>query len=303
MLHKRCYSLWNLTRWGFHAGPLSGRLLFPRENQNHIHPSHGWLPGRILKPWRLEDPEGKPLGWRASESLICRAQWRCVIDQDAVLQLISVWLQTETEHICNCDHAHAQLCPTLCDSMVCSLPGSSVHGILQARILQWVAMPFSKGFFQPRDQTCISSVGRWILYHWATCKPSIYTYIHTYIHIYFYFIVSCTLYSYYITIYDIKCYSPKSFSDIQQNFVQILYCCNSSKGFPGGSYSKESACNMGHLGSIPGLGKFPWMRAWQPTPVFLPGEFPWTEEPGGLQSMGLQRVRHDWVTKHSTAQF
>ena len=37
----------------------------------------------------------------------------------------------------------------------------------------------------------------------------------------------------------------------------------------------------------------PWRRTWQPTPVFLPGESPWTEEPGGLQSIGLQRVRHD----------
>ena len=45
-------------------------------------------------------------------------------------------------------------------------------------------------------------------------------------------------------------------------------------------------------------GKIPWRRAWQFTPVFLLGEFPWTEEPGRLQSMGLQRVRHDWVTKH-----
>ena len=36
-----------------------------------------------------------------------------------------------------------------------------------------------------------------------------------------------------------------------------------------------------------------WERAWQPTPVFLPGESPWTEEPGSLQSMGLQRVEHD----------
>ena len=41
-----------------------------------------------------------------------------------------------------------------------------------------------------------------------------------------------------------------------------------------------------------------WRRAWQPIPVFLPGESPWTEEPGGLQSMGLQRVGHDWATKH-----
>ena len=46
--------------------------------------------------------------------------------------------------------------------------------------------------------------------------------------------------------------------------------------------------------------KIPWRRAWQPNPVFLPGEPLWTEEPGGLQSMGLQRIRHDRATKHST---
>ena len=41
-------------------------------------------------------------------------------------------------------------------------------------------------------------------------------------------------------------------------------------------------------------------KKWQLTPVFLPGESPWMEEPGGLQPMGSQRVGHDWVTKHST---
>ena len=45
-------------------------------------------------------------------------------------------------------------------------------------------------------------------------------------------------------------------------------------------------------GFDPWVGKIPWRRAWQPTPVFSPGESPWTEKPGGLQSMGLQRVRH-----------
>ena len=43
----------------------------------------------------------------------------------------------------------------------------------------------------------------------------------------------------------------------------------------------------------PWVKKIPWRRAWQPTPGFLPGESPWTEEPGGLQSMGSQRVGHD----------
>ena len=95
---------------------------------------------------------------------------------------------------------------------------------------------------------------------------------------------------------------------------------------------KESACNSGDPGLIPGWGKFPgeelgyplqyswaslvaqmvknppamwetwvrswvrkipWRRAWQLTPVLLPEESPWTEEPDGLQSMGLQRVRHN----------
>ena len=42
-----------------------------------------------------------------------------------------------------------------------------------------------------------------------------------------------------------------------------------------------------------------WRRTWQTTPVFLPGESPWTEDSGGLQSMGSQRLGHDWATKHT----
>ena len=49
-----------------------------------------------------------------------------------------------------------QSCPTLCNPMDCSPPGSSVHGILQARVLEWVAMPFSRGSSWPGDQTWIS---------------------------------------------------------------------------------------------------------------------------------------------------
>ena len=103
-------------------------------------------------------------------------------------------------------------------------------------------------------------------------------------------------------------------------------------GFPGGSDSKESTYNAGDPSSTSGPGRSPgygigyplqyswaslvaqlvknlpamwetWVpslignipsrRAWQPTPVFFPGESPWTEEPGGLQFMGLQRVGHD----------
>ena len=49
-----------------------------------------------------------------------------------------------------------QLCPVICNPMDCSPPGSSVHGILQARILEWVAISFSKGSSQPRDRTQVS---------------------------------------------------------------------------------------------------------------------------------------------------
>ena len=61
-----------------------------------------------------------------------------------------------------------QSCPTLCDPMDCSLPGSSVHGILQARILEWVAIPFSKGSSWPRDQTQLSCIGGRLFTIWAT---------------------------------------------------------------------------------------------------------------------------------------
>ena len=52
----------------------------------------------------------------------------------------------------------AQSCPTLCHPMNCSPPGSSVHGLLQARILEWVAMPSSRGSSQPRDRTQVSCI-------------------------------------------------------------------------------------------------------------------------------------------------
>ena len=62
----------------------------------------------------------------------------------------------------------AQSCPTLCDPMDCSLPGSSVPGILQARILEWVAISFSRGSSRPRDRTQVSRDGGRCFNLWAT---------------------------------------------------------------------------------------------------------------------------------------
>ena len=64
----------------------------------------------------------------------------------------------------------AQSCPTLCDPVDCSLPGSSVHGILQARLLEWIAIPFSRGSSQLRDWTWISNIAGRFFTIWATGK-------------------------------------------------------------------------------------------------------------------------------------
>ena len=79
--------------------------------------------------------------------------------------------------LCFCEFdsfVYAQSCPILCDPMDYSPPGSSgssAHGIFQARILEQVAISYSRGSSLPRDRTCISwvsCVGRWILYHCTT---------------------------------------------------------------------------------------------------------------------------------------
>ena len=117
----------------------------------------------------------------------------------------------------------AQLCWILCHPMDCSPP---VHGILQARILEWVAIPFSRGSSQPRDQTWVSCItGRFITI-WGTC------------------------------IYICMC----------------IYVCgiprwHSVKSLP------ARAGNTRDLSVIPGSGRFPWRRKWQPTPVFLLEKF------------------------------
>ena len=74
----------------------------------------------------------------------------------------------------------SQLCSALCP-MDCSPLGSSVHGILQARILKWVAIPFSRGFSQPRDRTQASRIAGRFLTGWATREVQ------------FYIIISCIL--------------------------------------------------------------------------------------------------------------
>ena len=82
--------------------------------------------------------------------------------------------------MCVCVWWCAQLHPTLCDPMDCSPPGSSVRGIFQTRILEWVAMPSSRGSSRSRDGTgvsCVSCIGRRSLYHHATWEATFCMYV------------------------------------------------------------------------------------------------------------------------------
>ena len=76
----------------------------------------------------------------------------------------------------------------------------------------------------------------------------------------------------------------------------ILNTASPQSGFPGGASGKEPSCQCirQRRGFNPWVQKIPWRRAWQPTPVFLPGESHGQRSLAGLQSMGSQGVRHDW---------
>ena len=125
-----------------------------------------------------------------------------------------------------------QLYSILCDPMDCSLPGSSVHGILHARILEWVAIPFSRGSSWPRDWTQVFQTAGRFSTIWANGTN--------------------------------KNNTTAKFSTIDLQNLKILITANADEVFPGGSDGKESACIAGDPGSIPGLGKSPGERKGYP---------------------------------------
>ena len=72
----------------------------------------------------------------------------------------------------------AQSCPTLCDPMDCSPPGTSIHGLSQARILEWVAISSSRGSSWPRDQTQVSCIAGRLFTVWATREVTLLVPLH-----------------------------------------------------------------------------------------------------------------------------
>ena len=151
----------------------------------------------------------------------------------------------------------AQSCPTLCEPMDCDPSGSSVHGILQARILEWVAMSSARRSSWARDRTQ-SSVSPALAGGFFTTvppgKPN----------------KLCIRSKYFIIpMSGVTCWSQ--FNEVLGRIIKIL--ANTME------------------------------KAMAPHSSTLAWKLPWTEEPGGLQSMGSQRVGHDWGTSLSLSAF
>ena len=154
----------------------------------------------------------------------------------------------------------AQSCLTLCDPISHRPPGSSVHGILQARMLKWVAIPFSRGSSRPRDQTQFSLIAGKYFTTWAT----------------------------------------------REALYLSNYCQNSSLGrLPWPDHSLFYVLVAQLVKNLPAVQETwahslgwedPLEKGMATHSSILAWRIPWREEPGRLQSMGSQRVGHDWAT-------
>ena len=123
--------------------PVSGRAhCLPHDHQQGSHHQHGCLSPSTVKCCELRNE--------------CREKPAMHVHS----YCLKLFLYQRSSHLlereCVCEVA--QSCPTLCDPMDCSLPGSSVHGIFQAIVLEWIVISFSKESSQPRDRTRVSHI-------------------------------------------------------------------------------------------------------------------------------------------------
>ena len=259
-----------------------------------------------------------------------------------------------------------QLCLTLCDSMDCSPPGSSVHGNLQARLLEWVDFPSSRGSSQPRYWTQVSLIVGGFFTSWATREgqeywsgwpipssadlpdPGIYSGSHALqadslpadlwgkpfqLYHYVYLLNENQKWSfpllYYNAIWLFNTNLVITFLNLLEKTLQSPLDCKEIKTVhPKGNQSwifigktDAEAETLIHwspdvkswlTGKDPDVGKdwrqekkgitedemVGWHHQFNGQEFWVSsGSWWWTGKPGKLQSMGLQRVRHDWVTE------
>ena len=225
-------------------------------------------------------------------------------------------------------------CIRLCDPMDCNLPGSSIHGILQARVLGWVAICFSRGSSWSRDWTWISCFMGRLFMVWATRQSTLGKVKNSRKGIIVWSVVklwvdqpdwiegplnvagnrdmssdsSLKSISNIASLVIPSCFLQMELSEHSHKPLWapcVWYMSGGShciicEDFLGGSDSKESSCNSGDSGLIPGLRR-PLEKGTATPSSILAWRIPWTEKSGGLQSMGSQRVGHDCVVNTLSA--
>ena len=162
---------------------LSGKEVTSNAGAIGLIPASGRFPG---------GRHGYSLQYSCLDNPIDRGAWQATVHRVAKSQTQLKRLSTHARmhvrmyidrHICTC--MHAQSCQTLCNPMDHRPPGSSVHELSQARIMEWVAISYSGGPSRPRDLTrvsWVSCIDRWICYHCTTWEAPIHTHTHIYTH-------------------------------------------------------------------------------------------------------------------------
>ena len=185
--------------WGYGCSPTGeqgagGRVKGAWLLGSHSEQRHGVCPCGLSGPWKTwngysrmcwgmvgAEQRSHAVLW-GLEHQVRREDWSCNPRKDDsflrshdshepstfFLGLLQIFLRMKTMPSLLVHDKSLHSCLTLCNPIDCSPAGSFVHGILQARILEWVAMPSSRGSSWPRDRTWvsyISCIGRWVLYH------------------------------------------------------------------------------------------------------------------------------------------
>ena len=180
-----------------------------------------------------------------------------------------------------------QSCLTLCKSTDCTTPGSSVHEIFQARILEWVAIPFSRESSRPKVQTWDSRTAGRFFTIWATREALLESNI--------------VIFS---SVSEGNSYSFFSFLFFKSRTNHELLCQVLRAFHPRTGNSHQSFCPLSHWklaqmiiclqcgrpGFDPWDGKIPWGRKQQPTPVFLPGESHGERSLAGYSPQALKQL-------------
>ena len=139
-----------------------------KETLRHL----GLIPGSRRFPG---EGNGNPLQYSCLENHMDGGAWSRLLSMGSqrvrhdweTSLILTLNLSTKVNYISSVCWV-TESCLTLCDPVHCNPPGSSVHGISQLKILEWVAISSSRGSSWPRDRTHVSCIGRRILYHWIT---------------------------------------------------------------------------------------------------------------------------------------